>query len=129
MIARTNSPHRTMGGLVGTHRYQDRKHRRNRLRRQRDGRTNHDHAFDNTSRREICGFPSRRQEIQENRKQTKRKPGGPAEQKKFGAALRQVKFNHYEANRIASEELLLQGPAHPLVIMTEKLHRHLNGRH
>ena len=117
-----------MESLVRMHRYRAPKHRRNRLRRQRDGRWNHDHAIADVPRQEIDDFVGMLQEIQENRKRIKWKPEGPTEQKKFAVALRKAKFNHYEENSIASEKLLLQEHPHPLVIMTEKLHRHLNGR-
>ena len=117
-----------MGTLAGLNRYRNQLHRQNRLRRQRDGRANHDRAFDNLSRQEINDFLGRLQEIQENRKRIKWKPEGPEEQKQSVFALRKAKSDRYEENRISPEKLLLQGRSHQLVITTEKLHRHLNGR-
>ena len=87
-----------MNSLVGLHRYRNQQRRQNRLRRQRDGMTNHDHTFENMPRQEINDFLSRLQEIQENRRRIKWTPKGPAEQQKFAAILRRVRFNQYEDN-------------------------------
>ena len=75
-------------------------------------------------------FLSMLQEIQGDRKQTKWRPEGPEEQKKVSFAIRKVNFNHYEPDIVSTEKLLLllQGAARPLVVMTEKLRRHLTGK-
>ena len=49
-------------------------------------------------------------------------------EKEFVFTLRKAKFNHYEANIIATEKLLLRRHADPLVVMAEKLNRHTRGK-
>ena len=93
----------------------------------RDGLTDHIHSFENTPRKEINGFVNRLQEVRDRRKQIKWESEGPPEQKKFPIALRKVEFNPYEENSIAAENVLLQGPPPPLIVITEKFHRRLQG--
>lgn len=70
-----------MNIIAGLHQYSDQKLRQIRLQRKRDGQANHDHTFDNMSRKEIDDFLGRLQEIQENRKQIKCIPDGHAGKK------------------------------------------------
>jgi len=117
-----------MASLVVLRYYHTQKQRKRRLRRRRDGITDHIHTSENTSSREINDFLYRLQETIEHRIKTKRKPEVPQGKKKFVFALRMVKFNPYEENIITAEKLLLQGPSRPLIVMTEKFQRHLKGK-
>ena len=83
--------------MVGLHRYHTQDSRKNRPRRQRDGETIHDRAFENASRREINDFHNRLQEIRDREQKTPWAQEGSGGQKKFVLSSRNVKFNHYGA--------------------------------
>ena len=84
--------------LVAIRHYPNQKSRANRPRRQREALINPDHTFENKSRREVEEFRYRLREIRGNEENTKWKHDGREERRKCDFVIRQLKFNHYEAN-------------------------------